>query len=511
MGGECVACAGDGGCGSTDAGTRAPLGESCISDDECASDLCLPAELGGVCSTDCADADDCGEVGNALCTVISFGEGPRTVCALTRGGALPTGTACTADEECRGRLCYEGQCTEVCDSADDCVLGQTCTTLTHGATASSYLGCGYAPREGAVAIEEVDLGEASVLAGRGVDAALALPPDAVSLTLQARRVGGDPLPLTFIAVTDPHTTDIFDLSRIVELEDQPLRWLPLDTGDSVAMLVPNSTPDRIPFVGGLWRWSVGAFGRSTSDTGRTTMNVSAIITRADDISAGTLDLNVFLVGVGVSAAAAPGNPRLQDSLARFDAILRDGANIGVGAVEYFDVSGADATRYAVIDSVEGEDSELAGLFRLSAPRAGRRLNVFLVQSIEAGGEGFRAIGIAGGIPGPVGLHGSQHSGVVVAFDPAIVGSSDAVGHVLAHEAGHYLGLFHSTERAQPCEPHETPGVDDCGPFGAGDTLADTAYGDRDNLMYFRIVDGGANHALSAGQSFVLRRNPLVIR
>ena len=81
----------------------------------------------------------------------------------------------------------------------------------------------------------------------------------------------------------------------------------------------------------------------------------------------------------------------------------------------------------------------------------------------------------------------------------------------AHETGHYLGLFHSSERARPCEPGETPGEDDCGPFGAGDTLADTAYGDRDNLMYYRIVDGGANHALSAGQAFVLRRNPLVVR
>jgi hypothetical protein len=323
----------------------------------------------------------------------------------------------------------------VCDDDSGCVRGEACTTLTRSGVADgAYTGCGYAARASAVAIEEIDLGERDLPAGGSTALELAIPPDALSISLQAQRTSGDPLDLTFGTVTDPTDTAIFDFSQIAALVDPPERWLPVDTGEVITMLVPNTTPDRLAYRAGLYRWTVGTFPRTTGDTGNAHLRLSALIKRAAGarVSAGTLELNVFLVGVGVTAASAPTDARVSGALARLEAIF-GAAGVSVGDVDYFDVTGADATTYQVIDSTEGASSELAGLFRLSAPHSGRRLDLFLVRSINGGGDGgFQAIGIAGGIPGPVGIHGTQHSGVVVAFDPAVVGDGESASIAFAH-------------------------------------------------------------------------------
>ena len=499
-----------------DAGdVRAPAGTPCTRDDECQDDVCLPAALGGVCSLPCARAEDCFVFpAEAGCSALPEAGAP-TVCVLSPAGADTIGASCTSDDDCLARICQDGQCSEVCSAESECEVGMRCLDLERaGAGGATFRGCGYRPLAGSVVVEQVDYGSFDIPAGSARTQTLATPPDAVSVTFQVQQVGGDSRDLSFLFVRDPAGTMIFDANEIFMLHDQPIRWLPAATYDSATMLVPNTTPDRVSFVSGIHQWAAGPIPAGAGDSASARLRLTALVKRAPGgvVTGGQLDLNVHIVGIsGLSASTAGADTRLQSALSRINSILLQ-AGISLGAVNYFDVTGSDASRLQVIDSTDTIDSELADLFRLSAARSDDALNVFLVRSISGADGGFHALGIAGGIPGAAALRGTAHSGVVASFDSAIIGGGASggqlAGQILAHEISHYLGLFHSTEQARPCGPGETP-ADGCAPFSGGDTLADTSRGDTRNLMYWSVVGSGSNTRLSAGQGHVLRMSALV--
>ena len=79
--------------------------------------------------------------------------------------------------------------------------------------------------------------------------------------------------------------------------------------------------------------------------------------------------------------------------------------------------------------------------------------------------------------------------------------------ILAHECGHFMGLFHTTENGRACGAGEVPSATDmCVPFGGTDVIGDTNRGDTTNLMHFVVL--GSNWNLTSGQGFVELRNPL---
>jgi hypothetical protein len=84
---------------------------------------------------------------------------------------------------------------------------------------------------------------------------------------------------------------------------------------------------------------------------------------------------------------------------------------------------------------------------MSAAGPARVVNLVIVEAISSLPQAY---GLAGGIPGPIGATGS--SGVLVSLSLAagVDGRLSSVetrilGETLAHETGHYLGLFHPVE------------------------------------------------------------------
>lgn len=223
----------------------------------------------------------------------------------------------------------------------------------------------------------------------------------------------------------------------------------------------------------------------------------------------TIDLNIYLVGVdGIDAASAPLNNDMQMMLAAFNGIYVQ-AGIEVGTVKYFDITGEAAQRYAVIRS-DAAASELPTLSKLqgSTYDDALSLNIFFVREFAMQGG---AIGVSLGLPGPAGLHGTPASGVVFTSEflgqtfrdgssPQPINGNQYTGIVMAHEVGHYLGLFHTSETSgQVIEPlADTPS---CSRQNFPNNCPDI-----NNLMF--PLAGITHTEVSADQSFVIKSNPL---
>ncbi len=266
-------------------------------------------------------------------------------------------------------------------------------------------------------------------------------------------------------------------------------------------LVPNSP--EVPFDSeGKYKLQVREFvveqlpqgGYKIANYNKTPPNVRVLFkTSTTTPTQGTLDLNLWFTGAGaLTAATAPTAPRVVTMLADLNTILAT-AGITVGKVTYQDCP-VDTPQ--TITTTIAVDSDLGKLFALGA-EAPPGINVFFVSAIakeELEGQPGIVLGIAGGIPGPPWLaQGSPHSGVAVDL-LSTQGEPDRLGAVLAHELGHYLGLFHTTERqAEGADPK----------LATHDPIGDTPEFDKTNLMWW-AAEGGVT--LTPGQRFVMLRH-----
>lgn len=269
-----------------------------------------------------------------------------------------------------------------------------------------------------------------------------------------------------------------------------------------------------------------------------TINVSAIVKHGVNPSSGTLNVNLVFCGVpGLSASNAlsgqtPASERFLVGFNEFKRIFREAAHIEIETSSLSDCSLAALSSVAFLGGDDfnknGQPDEMDRLFALhkqdmiglglSSNLVENALTFYFIPNIDPSlfePSSGTTLGFSGGIPGPAFTPGTRHSGVAVSTlgSPAILSDDHArgLGRTMAHEAAHFLGLFHTTEingqRHDPLsDTPECPKGNDANNDGLV-AASECSNFDGHNLMFWD--GGGSGIQLTDGQRLVLHRNPLI--
>jgi len=257
------------------------------------------------------------------------------------------------------------------------------------------------------------------------------------------------------------------------------RWSTIAGG--VAHLLPNSDDPMVTAEAGRWSIEIDSWqGDGTHPPHEAQVRV---LTKSDESESGRLRLYLHYSGAfGIASATASSEREIQKSLEIVRSIFA-AADI---EVEVVDPASDDSP--LTVTSLDG----LGDLSKLATQHDG--INVFFIE--QFGGEiPFQAEGISSGLPGVPYTAGTTSASVTVSLGegfrpPLQLKRGELVGHSLAHELGHFLGLRHTMEANGFSE----------------DPISDTGASNRQNLMFTQT---GGNE-ISAGQRRVLLANPLIL-
>jgi hypothetical protein len=442
---------------------------------------------------------------------------------IDRRGATQPLAACEEAADCGHGLCLlAGACAAPCGTDPDCAADEWCAPV-YVRTGASAFGTTHAcvHRVDLPSDARVQMVERPAALSGGIDQ-IALPAPAGSSNLYVLEHLGDatwPVPDPTSSCRPPlcarrlsagsDASDVLFDSQLTAAEDGPLN--PVAEGSQVnplGVLVPSG-PDA-PLDDQGYRLTLES--KVAGDLRLTSL-------ARDRAGGGRLDLNVYYVGAdGLSVSGERGPPLLAAALDELDRIYAP-AEIFLGEVRQSEVGGGLLARGTPLPEAEVSAGfahlvsqyavlpQLPELLALSAGASNVALDVFFVAEIDAS-SGGEVGGIAGGTPVPWGMHGGPGSGVVIAADALIAQNDSAkLGRTLAHEIGHALGLFHTTELdGSVLDPFpDTPSCpigQDADHNGSLDASECADYG-GDNLMFPTSDARGSQ--LSADQIAVLQR------
>jgi hypothetical protein len=346
-------------------------------------------------------------------------------------------------------------------------------------------------------VETIDLGTVSLSDTGGYSGPLEveIPPETTSAIAYCGGFGDDALGAVW-TLTDPdggtaYSGDEGDVSQ----------WRSDFLDDLSPALLPLSP--RLPLRAGTWQfdWFIGAGNGGSLDCGAV-LRTGAGETVPD---VATVQVEIVFVGVDLDAASAPDDADWNAVMDQFESEW-DSAGLAVSTI-YKDFSG-DRDRFAVVDVTDDDFSEFNDLLRTANPDDPRSITFFVVEEIANNSAGGSTIlGLSAGPPGMATRSGTSKSGVIVSGIDFRDAPED-VGKIMAHEGGHFLGLFHTTERdGSLTDPiGDTP---ECSNDANGDGTLQTGECDGSgsgNVMWWTLTEGTAT--MSADQGWVVRRNPV---
>ncbi len=206
--------------------------------------------------------------------------------------------------------------------------------------------------------------------------------------------------------------------------------------------IPSTDRPGSAIVPGVYRFRVNAIPYATTSEeggvpGTAADVLAAIRTNAAGEVEHRLDLNfVYLPDIPLTKDVALSTPEFAQMLALTEAELEP-LGIRFGEVSHVDLDRPEFTHLA-------SWADAGRMFASTSKQVGRprALNVYCVGVFVD--EFQNVAGLSGGIPGAA-VNGTRDSGIALRIAPSYPSYPEAYAELLAHEIGHYLGFYHTTE------------------------------------------------------------------